>query len=96
MSKALQLETRSISVGTSSGELLAPSSRRDILHIQNNSAQVIYILFGTVTVTAANGIKFISADEKTFEIPGFGAIQAFTSGGGAVNLTVTTNIEGFG
>jgi len=91
MSNYVSLSTTNLSVGTSSGELLGADSRRDFLHVQNNSANTILIRFGTED--AANdttSIKLISGAEMTFHTPGTGAVQAIALTG-ASDLTVTTN-----
>jgi len=91
MSRYTTLSTNEVTVTTSSTEIIAADSRRDFLHLQNNSTNTILIRFGTAAaINDETSIKLVSGAEMTFHTPGVGAIQAIaltaTSG-----LTVTTN-----
>ena len=97
MSRLLELATNAISVGTTSGQLLAPADRRDHLHMQNSTADTIFIRFGTAAAatTGETSVEILPGGEITFHTPGTTAIQAITSGAAARNLTVTTHKDNF-
>lgn len=92
MSKIIELETQKITVAVTSGEFLAAQAKRDFLHVRNDSANTVYIRFGsTAAVADATSIKMVSGSELTFHTPGVGPIQAIALTGNS-DVTVTTNV----
>ena len=92
MAKYIELSTVNVNVGTTTGEFLGAVDQRNYLLVQNNSAQTVFIKFGTAAATATDGYKLISGAEREFVEPGIGAIQAIALVA-AVDISVTTNIE---
>ncbi len=94
MSKAIVLETTSLSVTTASLELLAPQPMRSFLFLQNEGANDIYVRFGTTAAVADTTSHKIAASGGTLTVhtPGTGAIQAIAVTAATV-LTITTNAD---
>lgn len=93
MAKNFSLSTRSVTVTTTSSEILPPASKRDYLHIRNDGANTVFVSFGDTAASADSfSLKLVSGEEKEYVTPGTGAVQAIALIA-SVNLTITTNSD---
>jgi len=91
MAAIVELATTLKAILVTTTELLPAQPMRNFLHLQNDSANTIFVKFGDVAAVAdAASLKMVSGAAKTFENPGVGAIQAIALTGTS-EMTITTN-----